>query len=128
MEILHANGIPFEPRWSENKVILTECNSEVLFRSTDTEDRLRGTTLAWFGLDELTYTRKSAWRILQGRLSAPNAALLRGFGCWTPKGFDWVWPDFVGPDKIEDHEVVLAKPAENKAVLKNDPQYYERLR
>ena len=37
-------------------------------------DRLRGTNLAWFGLDELTYTHEGAWLRLEGRLRDPEAA------------------------------------------------------
>lgn len=125
--ILVDNAIPFVPRWSDNKVTLTECQHEVLFRATDSYDRLRGPTLAWWGLDELTYTAKQAWEILQGRLSAPTAQLLQGMAAWTPKGYDWVWQQAIGPKKLPDWGVVFAGQ-ENEAVLRVDPQYYERLK
>ena len=35
-------------------------------------ERLRGTNLAWFGLDELTYTPEEAWLRLEGRLRDPR--------------------------------------------------------
>ena len=42
----------------------------------DDFERLRGTNLAWFGLDELTYTAEEAWLRLEGRLRDPRASRL----------------------------------------------------
>jgi hypothetical protein len=69
--------------------------SRVLCRSVDEFERLRGTNLAWFALDELTYTPEAAWLVLEGRLRDLRAARLCGFAVWTPKGFDWVYRKFI---------------------------------
>ena len=69
--------------------------SKILFRAVDEFERLRGTNLAWFGVDELTYTPEEAWLRLEGRLRDPKAIRLCGFGVWTPKGYDWVYRKFV---------------------------------
>jgi hypothetical protein len=78
-------------------------------------ERIRGTNLAWFGIDELTYCRAEAWDRLEGRLRDPFAKQRIGFGCWTPKGFDWVYEKFVKPDREhpDTYEAVLASPGEN---------------
>jgi phage terminase large subunit len=60
-EILGENGIPFEYIKSENTLFLKDSKSRILFRSMEDYERLRGSNLAWFGLDELTYTPEEAW-------------------------------------------------------------------
>ena len=67
----------------------------------DSFERLRGTNLAWFGVDELTYAKPDAWSRLEGRLRDSRAFRRCGFAAWTPKGFDEVWERFIdqpGPD------------------------------
>ncbi len=46
--------------------------SRILLRAVDEFERLRGTNLAWFGLDELTYTMEGARLRLEGRLRDPQ--------------------------------------------------------
>jgi hypothetical protein len=36
----------------------------IIFRSLENPDRLRGLNLAWFGIDELTYCKAEAWKVL----------------------------------------------------------------
>ena len=64
--------------------------------------------LAWFGVDELTYTPEEAWLRLEGRLRDPKATRLCGFAVWTPKGFDWVYERFIATP-VEGYETVLAQ-------------------
>ena len=106
---------------------MRDTGSKIYFRAVDDFERLRGTNLAWFGLDELTYTAEEAWLRLEGRLRDPKASRLCGFAVWTPKGFDWVYRRFVR-NRVPGYEVVLAKPFENRHVLDKIPDFYERLR
>ena len=76
-------------------LVMRETRSKILFRAVEEFERLRGSNLAWFGLDELTYTAEEAWLRLEGRLRDPKAARLCGFAVWTPKGYDWVYERFV---------------------------------
>lgn len=113
-EELENNSIPFEFRKQENLLTLTDTGSEVIFRSLDKPDRLRGTNLAWYGIDELTYCHEEAWLRLQARLRHPLATELCGFGVWTPNGFDWVYRRFIGPEKLLGYDAILAQPYENR--------------
>ena len=106
---------------------MLETRSQILLRSVEEFERLRGTNLAWFGLDELTYTGEGAWLRLEGRLRDPKATMHRGFAVWTPKGFDWVYKRFMG-DQSPDYEVIVANAFENRYVLEIQPDFYERLR
>ena len=94
-EILELENIPFEFIKSEHKLFLPECGSSILFRSLDNPERLRGTNLAWFGVDELTFCKEAAWLRLEARLREPRAMKLEAFAVWTPNGWDWVYDKFV---------------------------------
>ena len=126
LEVLDANRLPYEYNKAENTLVLTDTGSRILFRPLEDFERLRGTNLAWFGVDELTYTQEPAWLRLEGRLRDPKATRLCGFGVWTPKGYDWVYRRFVG-NQQQGYEAVLAKPFENTFLLKQVPEYYRRL-
>jgi hypothetical protein len=127
LEVLTSNRIRHELNKSESVLLMKDTGSRIYFRAVDDFERLRGTNLAWFGLDELTYTTEEAWLRLEGRLRDPQASRLCGFGVWTPRGFDWVYRRFVR-NVIAGYEVVLAQPFENRHVLDRIPDFYERLR
>jgi PBSX family phage terminase large subunit len=65
-------------------------NAEVLFRSADNPDRLRGPNIDWAHIDEAALCPPDTWNVVIGRL--------RGHGkagpCWitsTPKGRNWLY-------------------------------------
>ncbi len=126
-EILQANGIPHEHNKAENLLVLKDTGSRILFRAVEEFERLRGTNLAWFGLDELTYTSEETWLRLEGRLRDPLATRLCGFAVWTPKGYDWVYRRFIA-QQVDGYEVIIAKPFENRHLLEKVPDFYDRLR
>jgi phage terminase large subunit len=127
LETLNDNDIPFELNKADFVLTMKHTGSRILLRAVDEFERLRGTNLAWFGLDELTYTMEGAWLRLEGRLRDPKATLHCGFAVWTPKGFDWVYRKFVS-HRVEGYEAIHAKPFENRFLLEQVPDFYERLR
>lgn len=127
LEVLEKNQIPHEWNRAENYLVLKETRSRILLRAVDEFERLRGSNLAWFGLDELTYTQEEAWLRLEGRLRDPKAKKLCGFAVWTPKGYDWVYERFL-QSRVEGYETILARPFENRFLLERIPDYYERLK
>ena len=96
---------------------MEDTGSKILLRAVDEFERLRGTNLAWFGIDELTYAPEGAWSRLEGRLRDPKAKRLCGFAVWTPKGFDWVYRRFI-QNPAPEFEAVIAAPYENRYVLR----------
>ncbi len=46
---------------------------------------------------------------------------------WTPKGHDWVHRRFIGAP-VEGYELVQAKPFENRYILDQIPDFYDRLK
>lgn len=127
LETLNENQVPYALNKSENTIVLKDTGSRILFRSVDEYERLRGTNLAWFCVDELSYAQAEAWVRLEGRLRDPKASRLCGFAAWTPKGHDWVYRRFL-ESKVEGYETVVARPMENRHVLDRIPDFYERLR
>lgn len=125
-EILDSNAVPFDHNKAENTLLMKDTGSRILFRPVDEFERLRGTNLAWFGLDELTYTQEAAWLRLEGRLRDPKAHRLGGFAVWTPKGYDWVYRKFMA-DRVDGYEVVIATAFENRFLLDQVPDFYKRL-
>jgi phage terminase large subunit len=111
-EVIEQNRIEYTFHKQRNHLTLYPWGSEVIFRSLDNPESIRGTNLAWFGVDELTYCKEAAFQRLQARLRDPLACELCGFGTWTPKGFDWVHRLFVDANH-SDYGLVQASPREN---------------
>jgi PBSX family phage terminase large subunit len=126
-DILDSNRLPYDFNKAENVLKLKENGSRILFRALDDFERLRGTNLAWFGLDELTYVPEAAWLRLEGRLRDPKANRLCGFAAWTPKGYDWVYQRFIAEPK-PGYEVIRAEPDENRFLLSKTPDFYKNLK
>jgi hypothetical protein len=126
-EILDSNEIPYEMNKADNTLLMLDTNSKIVFRPIEEYERLRGTNLAWFGLDELTYSSEEAWLRLEGRLRDPKAEWKCGFAVWTPKGHDWVYKRFIG-NPSKDYRAILAKPSENTYLLATTPDFYDRLK
>ncbi len=123
-EILDSEGVAYDFAKQDNRLRFAANGSEIIFRTMENPDRLRGPNLAWFALDELTYTREDAWTRLLGRLRHPQARRLCGCAVWTPKGYDWVYHRFV-EQQSPDYRLVQATPKENVHL---PADFYERLK
>ena len=125
-ETLDAQDVDHEFRKSDGELAFTAPESMALLRSLDEPERLRGTNLAWFGIDELSYASEEAWLRLEARLRDPKARRLCGFGVWTPKGHDWIYRRFI-QQPVSGCRCIRAKPFENRHVLDRTADYYDRL-
>lgn len=67
---------------------------EVLFRSADDPDRLRGPNAAWSWIDEAGLCHPSTWPIVIGRLRQ-HGVLGEAWATTTPKGLNWVYEVWV---------------------------------
>jgi len=123
-DVLEAEGIQFDFSKQNNRIRFRDNGSEIIFRTMENPERLRGPNLAWFALDELTYTREDAWTRLLGRLRHPQARRLCGCAVWTPKGYDWVYQRFV-EQHSPDYRLIEASPKENVHLPKD---FYDRLK
>lgn len=123
---MQEQDIDFEIRKSDGELTLVAPDSNILLRSLEEPERLRGTNLAWFGVDELSYTRQEGWLRLEARLRDPKATRLCGFGVWTPQGHDWIHSRFIRRP-VPGYGCVRAQPFENHFLLERTPDYYQRL-
>jgi hypothetical protein len=92
----------------EHRVEL-KTGDEVIFRSADDPERLRGPNAAWAWLDEAALCHPDTWPITIGRLRQHG---LMG-ECWattTPKGMNWVYERFVieATDQTAVHRATTA--------------------
>jgi hypothetical protein len=124
--VMEEQDIEFDVRKSDGEITICGPDSVILLRSLEEPERLRGTNLAWFGVDELSYTREEGWLRLEARLRDPKAKQLSGFGVWTPQGHDWIYKRFI-KTPVSGYDCVRAKPFENRFLLDRTPDYYERL-
>jgi phage terminase large subunit len=67
---------------------------EVLFRSADDPERLRGPNAAWAWIDEAALCHPSTWPITIGRLRQ-HGVLGEAWATTTPKGMNWIYQVFV---------------------------------
>lgn len=124
LETLEVNGVPYRYNKADNEVILAEVESTVRFRSLEVFEKLRGSNIAWFGVDELTYCKPGAWQRLEARCRLKKAPHLCGFAAWTPNGFDATYERFISDEKIEGYKAIVARPYEN---IYLDEQFYKGL-
>ena len=93
-EILETENIGFTFRATENKILLTETNSEIWFRSADDPTKLKGSNLAWIGMDEPALMDIEAYHISLSRLRDPRASKLQLFITGTHEGYTWLYDEF----------------------------------
>lgn len=115
--MVEGTDLLVEYRKSEKKAIL-KGNAEILFRSLDRPNWMRGLELSWFFIDEGRHVTKEAWDILIGRLRQPGFAHA-GWVCSTPNGFDWMWSLFhpESPDHWGNARYFPATTFENRTHL-----------
>jgi phage terminase large subunit len=81
-----------------NMIISLENGAEILLRSTDDPETLRGPSLAWIWLDEAALMPAEVWKICQGRLRQQGFKT-QAWITTTPKGFNWVYQEFILQDR-----------------------------
>lgn len=100
---------------SEYRAVLAN-ESEVIFRSGEDPNRLRGPTLKAFWVDEAAQTSEDVWTIGVGRLSVRGA---RGWITTTPRGKNhWTYKRFSVSDP--DYSFFFSRTDENPWL---DPAY-----
>lgn len=86
-------------------------NAEIIFRSADEPERLRGPNLAWFYIDEAALVDHMAWKIMVGRLRQIGFNH-RGWIATTPKGFNWIYREFAQKPR-KDYALIFCSSRDN---------------
>lgn len=97
-------------RFNRSEMRITFINgNEVLLRSTDDPDHLRGPNIAWIWLDEAQLMSEEAWHIIEGRL---REGVRRAWATFTPNGKrHWTYRVF-GQDS-SNHKLFHARTQDN---------------
>ena len=112
-----ANGAIANMHKGEMRIEMTN-GSEILCRSADNPDRLRGPNIHWAWIDEAALCHAMTWDITIGRLRGGG----RAGPCWntsTPKGRNWLYA------KSEQMQLFKAKTDDNPYL---DPVFVDSLR
>lgn len=107
---------------ADNRAVF-ENKAEVLFRSTEDPEKLRGPTIASFYGDEASLWDKAAWNILIARLRQSGYPL-KAWITATPKGFGWIYEQWVKNPK-QGYELITCMSTENPYL---PPDYVETLK
>jgi phage terminase large subunit len=116
-----AQPLIAEENRSEMRWRLTN-GAEILFRSADEPERLRGPNLSWVWLDEAALCPAQTWDILIGRLryTTPDGAARAG-RLWitsTPRGRNWLYR------KADQMKIFRAATSDNRYLA---PEYIAAL-
>lgn len=99
--------------FNKNEMVATMRNgSEIIFRSTQHPERLRGPSVSWWWGDEAALYTPLVRKIMVGRLRQ-FGALGYDWITTTPRGRNWVWQTFVRDAQSEDYLLVKARSREN---------------
>jgi len=85
-KILDDAAYPYKEFITDKLIVIDK--QEILYRSGDQPDSLRGLSLDGFGIDEAReFKNRDIFDIMQGRLS--NSVDAQGYVCTSPKGKNW---------------------------------------
>lgn len=96
--MIHDLGIAFEYNKGEKHLTIPGTGHEVLFRSLDDPDNMRGPNVNYAWIDEAAYVSAEAWHVIKGRTRVGD--LQQAWITTTPKGRNWIWEEWV---KAADH-------------------------
>lgn len=111
IEVLEEKNISFLFKATENRIILTDVGSEVWFRSGDDPNKLKGSNLAWVGMDEAAQMEKEVYQIALSRIRDPKAKVRQLFITTTPEGFNWLYDEF--KEHQTNKRIIISKTTEN---------------
>ncbi len=114
MEKILTEQAPYPHKfYSADKICIVN-NTEILFRSGDQPDTLRGLSLDGFGIDEAReFKDRLIYDIMIGRLS--NSTNAQGFITTSPKGKNWAWE----LEALPDTETIIQRTDENPFLPKS---------
>jgi hypothetical protein len=115
MKIFEEAGLIEDWIKSEMRLI-TKNQIDIIFRSADDPDKLRGPNLGWFFLDEAAMMRELVWDIMLGRLRVDPG---RAWCTTTPKGMNWLHRVFV-QEGHDEYDLIQCSTHSNHFL----PQYF----
>lgn len=118
----------WEIRYKINKstydIYLIDFGTQIMCRSADEPDSLKGPNVAWAGIDEIARAHEDVWGVLVSRVRHPDAPHKQCYGTGTPEGFNWVYERWVEQMK-SGYELFTASSTENIFL---DKEYVQHLK
>jgi PBSX family phage terminase large subunit len=112
LRVFNEIAEPYIASFNISKMRMTMKNgSEILFRSTEKPDRLRGPSISWWFGDEAAMYDAKVRRVMLGRLRQFGQAGYEWLAT-TPRGRNWLYSAFVTNAK-ENYLLVRSSSAEN---------------
>jgi PBSX family phage terminase large subunit len=108
--LMDRTGITYERHKAEGAIRIPASGHEIIFRSLDDPEKVRGPNLNYAWVDEGSLVDRMAWSIVKGRVRVgvnPQAWLT----C-TPKGRNYVWEEWER-DANPDHPLYRVRTDEN---------------
>lgn len=113
--LLDTVGIAYEHHKGENRLTILKSGHEVIFRSLDNPDSVRGPNLEWAWIDEASLVTKEASNIVNGRVRVGDHPQV--WKTFTPKGRNWCWEEYerdaTGDESDPVHPLYRVKTTEN---------------
>jgi PBSX family phage terminase large subunit len=115
LELLQQLDIPHTLHKSENTITILNSGHEILCRSLDNPNALRGPNLEWCWPDESGYITREAWNVIIGRVRV--GPLPQIWPTSSPKGRNWMWElwerDATGNEFDPTHPLFRARTRDN---------------
>jgi PBSX family phage terminase large subunit len=92
-EMLRELGVEYQFNKGDNHLTVPATGHEIIFRSLDDPDNLRGPNVSYAWIDEAAYISADAWRVVKGRTRVGD--LQQAWITGTPKGRNWIWDEWV---------------------------------
>lgn len=110
LRMLDDLGVSYEFRKGENALTIPSTGHEIIFRSLDNPETLRGPNLDYAYVDEASLIEPAAWAIVKGRVRVGQRP--QAWITCTPKGRNWVWEEWER-DANPDHPLYRVATSEN---------------
>lgn len=110
MQLLDAAGVGYVHHISDNVITIPASGHEIICRSLDNPDSLRGPNLDYAWVDEASLAARESWAVVKGRVrTGPHP---QAWATFTPKGRNWCWEEW-GRDPDPDHPLYRVRTTEN---------------
>lgn len=108
--LMNDAGIVYDYRRGDNALTIPASGHEIIFRSLDDPEKVRGPNLDWAWVDEASLVDRLAWQIVKGRVRV--GATPQAWATFTPKGRNWCWEEWER-DANPDHPLYRVRTDEN---------------
>ena len=109
-EMMDALGIRYTYLKGDNIITIPESGHEILLRSLDNPDSLRGPNLHYAYVDEASLVTREGWNVVKGRVRIGHHPQV--WATFTPKGRNWCWEEWER-DADPDHPLYRVRTDEN---------------